>query len=38
MQLIIDTSGTKLSVRNKAFFISNKSISRLIPTSHINFC
>ena len=36
MQLIIDTSSTKLSVRNKAFFIANKSVSRIISPKRID--
>lgn len=36
MQLIIDTSNTKLSVRNKSFYITNNSISRIINPKRID--
>lgn len=36
MQLIIDTSNTKLSVRNKAFFIANESMSRIISPKRVD--
>ncbi len=36
MQLIIDTANTRISVRNKAFFIENEVISRNIGTKRIS--
>lgn len=36
MELIIDTSGTSISVKNKSFLIENKSIKRLIGPHRIS--
>ena len=36
MQLIIDTTNTKISVRNKAFYIENKDISKAIGVKRIS--
>jgi len=36
MQLIIDTANTRLSVRNKVFFIENKTTSRMISPKRVS--